>query len=52
MAVDIHDGNGFEQSDENKSSRSCERVEYLDPIFTGTGYEQQTDQVTQHTHNG
>lgn len=43
MAVDVHDGDGLQEGDEDKTGRPGERVENLDPVLSRAGDEEQSD---------
>ena len=52
MSVDVHDGDWFEEGDEDQTGGSGERVKDLDPILARSRHEQQADQVADDADEG
>lgn len=51
MSVDVHDGDRFEQGDEDQTRCAGERIEDFHPVFTGARYEHEADQETDQAHH-
>lgn len=52
MSVDVHDGDGFEEGDEDQTGGSSKGIKDLDPVLARSRHEQQSDQVADDADEG